>query len=138
MKTIDLKPLRSLIDRHTFHRDKYEINFKGIDLVIYPGVLNPNYTKVSGFLSDNIKIKPGSRVLDMFCGSGAIGILNAKNAQSVLFSDISPEAIKCTEDNLSKFSVKGKVSSRLSDVWNNIANNELFDVIIANPPLLPI
>lgn len=135
--SFDLKPLKILIERHSSHKDKYIINFRGINLVIYPGILNPNYTKVSGFLSDNINIKHGSKVLDMFCGSGAIGILHSKNAESVLETDISTEASDCTQENIKLLDLKN-VYSRISDIWENIEDKEKFDVIIANPPLLPI
>ncbi len=138
MVMVDLKPLKLLIKKHTSHKDKYSTIFRGIELVIYPEVLNPNYTKVSGFLSDVVEIKPGSEVLDMFCGSGAIGIVHSKNAHTVLLADISPKAVQCATENVASLSLENKVKVQLSNVWESIGINESFDVIIANPPLLPI
>ncbi len=138
MVMVDLKPLQLLIKKHTSHKNKYSTIFRGIELVVYPEVLNPNYTKVSGFLSDVIEIKPGSDVLDMFCGSGAIGIVHSKNARTVLLADISPKAVQCATENVAALSLDKKVKVELSNIWESIGINESFDVIIANPPLLPV
>lgn len=135
---INLKPLRILIDKHKNHTGKYPIVFRNLDLIIYPGVLNPNYTKVSGLLADNITVPVGSRVLDMFCGSGAIGFIQAQNAKNILGVDISPISIRCAEENAQNLFLENKTEYRVSNLWEKINEGEIFDVIVANPPLLPI
>lgn len=137
-REINLEPLRNLIGKHESHTEKYPTVFRGLDLIIHPGVLNPNYTKVSGFLADNIAIPAGARVLDMFCGSGAIGFIQAKNAQNILGVDISSISVACAKENAQHLSLEGKTEYRVSNVWEKIFNDEIFDVIVANPPLLPI
>lgn len=138
MKIIDLKPLELLIKKHNLHKGKYSTVFKGIEIIVFPGVLNPSYTKVSGFLSDNIEIPEGAKVLDVFCGSGALGLTHAKSARNILGLDISKKAISCAKENAKKLGFSGKTEYRVSDVFNNIKSKEKFDIIIANPPLLPI
>lgn len=52
-ENIDLQPAYRLLDKHTQHITPYEIEFRGINLLLHPEVFNPVYTKVSGFLLDN-------------------------------------------------------------------------------------
>ena len=75
-------------------------------------------------------------ILDIFCGSGCIGIAIAKNLKNakISFSDISENAILQTQKNLEinnipeeQFTIhKGNLFERIKD--------KKFDVILANPP----
>ncbi len=134
---LDTKPVELLLNKHKAHKNPYIQEFKGLKLVIHPGVFNPAYTKVSGFLADNILVPPNSVVLDMFCGSGALSFLAAKKANKVIGVDISPLAVKCATQNSNKLGLANKTEFRLGDLWNGVKNSEKFDLIIANPPLLP-
>lgn len=61
-ENIDLQPAYRLLDKHTQHIKPYEIEFRGINLLLHPEVFNPAYTKVSGFLLDNLEIRGGKAV----------------------------------------------------------------------------
>ena len=74
------------------------------------------------------------RVLDLFCGSGALGIeALSRGADSVVFVDKSPQSIKLTRENL-----KGITDSY--SVYNTDFKvaleklNEPFDLILLDPP----
>lgn len=134
---LDTKPVELLLDKYRVHKNPYVQEFKGLNLMIYPDVFNPAYTKVSGFLADNIIIPPNSVVLDMFCGSGALSFLAAKIAKKVIGVDISPIAIECAIQNSKKLRLVNRTEFRLADLWNGVKISEKFDLIIANPPLLP-
>ncbi len=69
----DTVPVQALLDRHAAHKTPYAVCFMDQEYVIHPEVFNPTYTKVSGFLAKNLEICNGGRVLEMFCGSGAVG-----------------------------------------------------------------
>jgi len=136
---IDLEPARQLLERHNNHIDSYPISFRGINLIIEPDVFNPDFTKVSGFLADNIFITPKAKVLDMFTGSGVIAILAAKKgAPYVTGVDISATAVNCAKNNAFLNNVTDSVRFIQSDLWKNISVNEKYDIITANPPLLPV
>jgi len=77
----------------------------------------------------------GRRVLDLFSGTGQIGIeALSRGADSVVFVDRSAEASKLVWENLERcgFMEFAKVYTR--DVSKFIANEEKFDLIILDPP----
>ncbi|MCR4672916.1 MAG: 16S rRNA (guanine(966)-N(2))-methyltransferase RsmD [Lachnospiraceae bacterium] len=82
---------------------------------------------------------PGARFLDLFAGSGAIGIeALSRGAESAVFVDKSREANKCICANLEKTRLGGSAQVLLMDVY--AALNELehkgmqFDIIFMDPP----
>ena len=80
----------------------------------------------------------GADVLDLCCGSGAIGISLAKLARGakVICSDISEEAIKIAQQNAQLNncrSVKFEKSD-VFDVFRRKTGNKKFNLIISNPP----
>lgn len=80
-------------------------------------------------------VKDGrKKVLDLCCGSGAIGItLALKSFNYVTCSDISPEAIKLTKQNADYHKVDINIVK--GDMLSPF--NSKFDVIVCNPPYIP-
>ncbi len=75
------------------------------------------------------------RILDLGCGYGIVGIylkLRSPDVQ-VTFSDVSEEAVRCTEENLKRNGITGCSVIR-SNGFENIPADERFDVILSNPP----
>lgn len=133
---IDYTPVQRLLQKHLNHAEPYDITFGDVALTIYPGVFSPNYTNTSKFFAENIIIHPCDDVLDMFSGSGALGLTAfKKGANSVTCVEISDLAVKCIEHNIKKNHADDKVQVIQSDLFASI-QNKTFDVIIANPPLL--
>jgi len=135
-KNIDLEPAKKLLAKHHINEDSYKIQIGDIKLTMLPDVFCPAYTNTSLFLADNIKILPGEKILDMFSGSGFLGIKAAKMANKVTCMDKSPQAVKCIKNNIKLNKVEGKVIAFLGDLFAPL-KDEKYDVIIANPPLLP-
>jgi methylase of polypeptide subunit release factors len=73
----------------------------------------------------------------MFCGSGVLGLSVAGLAEKVVGVDIAPIAIKCATENASTNGLSEKTEFRCGNVWGAVNEGEVFDLIIANPPLLP-
>lgn len=80
-----------------------------------------------------------STVLDLFSGSGAIGIeFISRGAKKVYMCDESPKAIKVINQNVEKTRCKdstiiiNKKSSALLEILKK--NNEKFDIIFLDPP----
>ena len=74
----------------------------------------------------------GSRVLDAYAGSGALGIeALSRGASEVEFVEKSPTVAKKIRANLRKFDIKARVVA--SDA-TNFTSNEGFDLILADPP----
>jgi 16S rRNA (guanine966-N2)-methyltransferase len=78
----------------------------------------------------------GARVLDLFAGTGAMGIeALSRGASSVLFVENDRAAITAIEHNLSKTKLSGRIRNR--DVFSFLRQSdtsEQFDIIFADPP----
>ncbi len=85
-------------------------------------------------LSKDNKLK----VLDIFSGSGCIGISILKNCPNtkVDFAEVNPKFIKQIEKNLSINNIEYKNSGRANIIQSNIFDNikDEYDIILANPP----
>ncbi len=78
----------------------------------------------------------GSRVLDLFAGSGALGIeALSRGAAEVLFIELDRRACECIEENLRRTRLSGSV--RKSDVFDFLKQNRPLwqaDIVLADPP----
>ena len=78
----------------------------------------------------------GARVLDLFAGSGALGIeALSRGAASAIFVEHDRESAEAIEKNLAKTKLKGRV--RCQNVFNFLgqqSNSEKFQIIFADPP----
>jgi release factor glutamine methyltransferase len=99
-----------------------------------PGVYEPK--EDSMLLADNLNIEKGDYVLDMGCGSGIQAIISSRKAKKVLAVDINPLAIETAKRNAETNKAEN-IDYRISDLFNNIKENEKFDLIIFNPPYVP-
>ena len=78
----------------------------------------------------------GATVLDLYAGSGALGIESlSRGAAGVVFVDSSPEAVETIRHNLG---VLGPERTRAevvrSDVLRYVADAPRFDLVLADPP----
>lgn len=79
-----------------------------------------------------------TRILDLGCGSGVIGLslahhLAAKQAQ-VTLADISPEALSLARENAGKLGISS-LTFLESDLFSAV--DDQFDLIVANLPYIP-
>lgn len=78
----------------------------------------------------------GARILDLFAGSGALGIEGlSRGAASAVFVEEDRQSIAAIEKNLSKTKLKGGV--RQEDVFDFVrrtAGKETFTIVFADPP----
>lgn len=79
----------------------------------------------------------GSKFLDLFAGSGAIGIeALSRGAEIAYFVDINPECIKIINYNIEKTKLSN-ISKVIKGDYKYILNeirNEIFDIIFIDPP----
>ncbi len=74
-------------------------------------------------------------VLDMGTGSGAIGLIIAKNTgKHVVCLDISPEALDVAKKNSRDLGVSEKVDLVCSDLFGGTRREKRFDMVVANLP----
>ncbi|MBR0147944.1 MAG: 16S rRNA (guanine(966)-N(2))-methyltransferase RsmD [Lachnospiraceae bacterium] len=81
---------------------------------------------------------PGSRFLDLFSGSGAIGIeALSRGAREAYFVENNRKAVKVIEENLEFTKLKDKARVITADVMvalNQIEGSGKFDIIHLDPP----
>ncbi len=88
-----------------------------------------------------IKNKDNIDILDIGVGVGIISICLAKYLKNknfeILSVDISTEALQVALQNILNHNLEKKVLIRKSDIYSKIRPNEVFDLIISNPPYIP-
>ena len=82
---------------------------------------------------------PDARVLDLFAGSGALGIeALSRGAESAVFVDNSREALECISTNLKKTRLEDKSEVIAGDYMTALkrlsAKNMVFDLVFIDPP----
>lgn len=81
-------------------------------------------------------------ILDIGVGSGCISCALAKKLKDkeieILGVDISLEALEVAIENINKLDLVRKVILRKSDIYSKIRPIEKFDLIVSNPPYIPI
>jgi 16S rRNA (guanine966-N2)-methyltransferase len=78
----------------------------------------------------------GARVLDLFAGSGALGIeALSRGAASALFVDEDRQSIVAVEKNLTKAHLQARVRrEEVFDFLKHLPSGEKFRIIFADPP----
>ena len=89
------------------------------------------FNMISGYLAD-------SRFLDLFSGSGAIGIeALSRGAEKAVFVEKSKRAVDCIKENLKKTKLETHAIVYEMDAvaaLKKIENNMVFDYIFMDPP----
>jgi 16S rRNA (guanine(966)-N(2))-methyltransferase RsmD len=83
-------------------------------------------------LSSNVL---GASVLDLFCGTGALGIeAVSRGAKEVVFADKDYRSINLTKQNLKNLGIEARViTGDYKDVLKSLTG-EKFDLILLDPP----
>lgn len=82
---------------------------------------------------------PGARVLDLFSGSGALGIeALSRGAKYGVFVERASQAVQCIRDNLSAAHLSDQARILGTDVLSALSAmegiEEVFDLVIMDPP----
>jgi 16S rRNA (guanine966-N2)-methyltransferase len=81
----------------------------------------------------------GARVLDLYAGTGALGIeALSRGAENALFVDVSPAAVTAVRDNLTRTGFDDRATVQRSDVRRHLergsADTGGFDLVFLDPP----
>jgi 16S rRNA (guanine966-N2)-methyltransferase len=110
----------------------------GVRLVSPKSGVRPTMDRVKAAIFSSLgEIVIGAHVLDLFAGTGALGIeALSRGAESALFVDEDRQSIAAVENNLARTRLSGRI--RNTDVFRflkNAANSgEKFRIIFADPP----
>jgi len=102
-----------------------------------PEGVRPTMDRVKGAVFSSMGDRvPGARVLDLFAGSGGMGIeALSRGAASATFVESDARCVRCVKENLRRAKVDGSV--QMMDVFRFLdlyAGEESFDIIFADPP----
>jgi ribosomal protein L11 methylase PrmA len=104
-----------------------------VDLLIPHGVFMPNLTTALCAQVGLKLVKPNATILDLGCGTGAVGIILAQHTKAktpIFASDLSPIAVQSAISNFKKHNIQSdcRVSS-LFDAWSGMKFDYIFDDI---------
>lgn len=112
---------------------------KHIQLVTVPGMeTRPTTDRIKETLFNMLQpYIPGSRFLDLFSGSGAIGIeALSRGAECCDFVENNPKAVTCITDNLKKTNLS-EARVYKNDVFlflDNCKPKKPYDIVFMDPP----
>ncbi len=97
----------------------------------------PNTPQAEGLYKeaiDNLDLKPDDTVLDLFCGTGTIGIILAKFASHVVGIELNPDAVEDAKKN-AKLNSEDNIEFLVGDVGKVLEEHDLKgEKIIIDPP----
>ena len=118
-----------------------QADFMGEKFIVNPSVLIPR-DETEILVRKAVEIIKENRfktVLDIGTGSGCIACMVAKLTNAtVIGADISFEAIETAFKNMENLKLFNRALFRKSDLFSMIREDEKFDVIVSNPPYIPI
>lgn len=129
-------PLQHILGYCHFMGEKYKVN---------KNVLIPrDETEILVEEAYNLIKNKNSKIdiLDIGTGTGCISCALAKKLSNhdieILGVDISLEALEVAIENINDLNLVRKVIIRKSDIYSKIRDFEKFDLIISNPPYIPL
>jgi len=124
-------PLQYILGEWGFYKYKFKI---GVGVLIPRSDTEILVEKCCEYLAD--KTQP--KILDLCAGSGCIGISLAKDFpdSAVVLLEKYPEAKRYIDSNIE---LNGAYNTFVfeGDVFEGTANNQLYDLIVSNPPYIP-
>ena len=109
----------------------------GIQLDVPKTDIRPTMDRVKAAIFSSLgDMVIGARVLDLFAGTGALGLeALSRGATSAMFVESDKRAIAAIESNLRKTSSEGRVRSQdVFDFLTHSSTAETYDLIFADPP----
>ena len=109
----------------------------GVRLAVPKHGVRPTMDRVKAAIFSSLgEVIVGARVLDLFAGTGALGIeALSRGAASAIFVEDDRQSAEAIEKNLAKTKLKARV--RHQDVFDFLrqrSNAERFQIIFADPP----
>ena len=112
------------------------VTVHGMTCSLSPDVFNPKLYVTTSFFLSSLRVGAGDRVLDMGTGSGMLAVAAARRAREVVAVDINPAAAAVAARNAENNGVGKNMSVLCGDLFSPLGEEDLFDVILFNPPYL--
>ena len=109
----------------------------GIRLAVPKRGVRPTMDRVKAAIFSSLgEAVIGARVLDLFAGSGALGIeALSRGASSAVFVEEDPQSADIIDGNLAKTKLAGRVRRQDAfDFLRHVPTAETFQIVFADPP----
>jgi 16S rRNA (guanine966-N2)-methyltransferase len=109
----------------------------GIRLAVPKHGVRPTMDRVKAAIFSSLgEMVVGARVLDLFAGSGGLGIeALSRGASLAVLVDENRQSAEVIERNLAKTQLKGRVRQQdVFDFLRHFSTSETFEIILADPP----
>lgn len=108
----------------------------GLILTPPPSGVRPTMDRVRAAIFSSLgDAVPGARVLDLFCGSGAMAVeALSRGAASAVLVDLLPRSTTCARDNLRRAKQAASVQTMDALKFLELYASANFDLIFADPP----
>src|SRR3989338_2639067 len=117
----------------TVPEEGVKVRYLEKEFIVYKNVFWPFEDNKT--LVENYTVNSGEDVLDVCTGSGVIAIFSAyKGARKAVAVDFNPEAVRTAKENARLHGFSQSIDVRLSDMFQAIRDDEMFDVITGNLP----
>ena len=98
----------------------------------------PTADKVRESLFNILRFEtPGARVLDLFCGTGALGLeALSRGAREAVFNDLSRDSVRLVGENIRKLGL-GRDEAKVYNLDYSVCLDRLegkFDIVFLDPP----
>ncbi len=139
----ELDELRPMVKRRSSREPLQHIlgsvDFCGLELMVSPQALIPRpETEILVQNCITILEKENGTVLDVGTGSGAIALAVAHACPRIrcVAVDVSEDALTLARSNAEKSGLKERVDFRAGDLFGPVGKDEMFDLIVSNPPYI--
>lgn len=113
--------------------------FMSLDFIVNESVLIPR--PETEILVETVRKlgNPGSMILELGTGSGAIAVSLAKYNQDwkVVATDISFQALLVASENARLHNVSERVRFIQTNLFDGLSRHKLYDCVVSNPPYVP-
>jgi release factor glutamine methyltransferase len=112
-------------------------HYHGLVIETHPEVYDP--AEDSFLLLEALHIDSNDTILELGTGCGIIALDCARRGFHIVCTDINPFAVQLTRCNIERNQrlLRGSIEIRQGNLFSVLHENELFNVIIFNPPYLP-
>ncbi|HEU5237076.1 MAG TPA: peptide chain release factor N(5)-glutamine methyltransferase [Pyrinomonadaceae bacterium] len=136
---------RSLIERRgsgeplqyiTGHQEFFKLDFETSPDVLIP---RPETELIVEIGMELLKDKARPFIADIGTGSGCIviSLLHELRQSRAVATDVSSAALAVATRNANRYQVSDRLRLIESDLFSALESNELFDLIVSNPPYVP-